>query len=415
MSHNQWSIAKIADIAAQKQYALNGGPFGSKLGTQDYQPEGVPVIRGSNLSLEGGFSLDDFVFVSDEKANELRPNLAHPGDLVFTQRGTLGQVGIIPKDCGYDRFIVSQSQMKLTVDESKADPYYVFLYFRSPSTIEAIKARGITSGVPHINLEILRNFEIPLPPLDTQHRIADILSAYDDLIANNSRRMALLEESMHLLYREWFVRLHFPGHEHTPIVDGVPAGWNIGPVKTIGEVVTGKTPSTSISEFYGDDVPFIKIPDMHGNIFITETVDCLSEMGAQSQGNKFIPPNSIIVSCIGTVGEVAITSKLSQTNQQINSIILDNTNYLHYSYFALRGKKAQLQALGSNGATMGNVNKGKFESMTLLLPAEDLLIKFSTICQPAFEQVLTLQLENQLLREARDLLLPRLMNGAIPL
>jgi type I restriction enzyme S subunit len=138
------------------------------------------------------FHDDDFVFVREEKADQLVPNTAYPGDLVFTQRGTLGQVGLIPNEARFSRYIVSQSQMKLTVDPEKADPRFVFYYFRHPNTVQAIKNRASSSGVPHINLGVLRHLELPLPSPDTQKEVVRILATYDDLVENNRRRRRYL-------------------------------------------------------------------------------------------------------------------------------------------------------------------------------------------------------------------------------
>ncbi len=175
---SEWVSGSLADIAAPKKHAINGGPFGSKLVSRDYTSEGVPVIRGVNLPEHSRFSHNGLAFVSDNKADELIANNAHPGDLVFTQRGTLGQIGLIPKDSIYARFVISQSQMKLTVDDSKALADYVYYYFRNPSTVQRIKNLAFSSGVPHINLDILRKFEIELPPLPTQRRIASVFFYY---------------------------------------------------------------------------------------------------------------------------------------------------------------------------------------------------------------------------------------------
>src|SRR5271165_324490 len=129
MRMDDWRKAKLLEIAARKRWALNGGPFGSKLTTRDYKDSGVPVIRGANLSGEVRFSFEDFVWVSEEKADELLANNAHPGDLVFTQRGTLGQVGLIPVHSPFKRFVISQSQMKLTPDPEQVDALFLYYYF----------------------------------------------------------------------------------------------------------------------------------------------------------------------------------------------------------------------------------------------------------------------------------------------
>jgi type I restriction enzyme S subunit len=317
-----WQKLKLESLAAKEPYSLVGGPFGSKLTTRDYVNSGIPVIRGSNMNNGRYIDMANFVFVTESKVREdLSSNLAKPGDIVFTQRGTLGQVAIIPLDGIADRYVVSQSQMKLTVDEAKADRLFLYYFFSGREATERIMSFVSSSGVPHINLTVLRSFEVPVPPPEVQRKIARILSAYDDLIENNRRRIQLLEQAARLLYKEWFVHLRFPGHEHTRIIDGVPDGWKVGTIGDLGEVITGKTPSKKKPENFGSDLPFIKTPDMHGNAIVVHTEESLSEEGAKTQANKTLPPRSILVSCIGTVGAVAFNASPAQTNQQINSIV----------------------------------------------------------------------------------------------
>ena len=131
----KWQTIPLDSVKAPLPYAFVGGPFGSNLTTRDYVEEGVPVIRGNNLPADSSFRDDDFVFVSEKKADDLRSNTAFPGDLVFTQRGTLGQVGVIPRDSRFQRYVISQSQMTLTVDPEIADPRFVYYFFRLPSTV----------------------------------------------------------------------------------------------------------------------------------------------------------------------------------------------------------------------------------------------------------------------------------------
>lgn len=210
------------------------------------------------------------------------------------------------------------------------------------------------------------------------------------------------------------MRLRFPGHEHTNMVDGVPDGWGKKKIKDLGEVITGKTPSTKDESNFGDDIPFIKIPDMRDNVFVTEYSSLLSEKGAKTQANKSIPANSLMISCIGSIlGVVALTSEVSQTNLQINTLIPNEDNLLYYCYFTFKDLKPRLEAIGG-GATMPNVNKTKFESIEVVLPSSSLLRNFYAICINPFLQILNLQLQNQKLKQARDILLPKLINGEIP-
>jgi type I restriction enzyme S subunit len=249
-----WQAVTLDSIKASVPYAFVGGPFGSNLTTRDYVDEGTPVIRGNNLPSEGFFRDDGFVFVSDTKADDLRANTANPGDLVFTQRGTLGQVGLIPKEARYSYYIVSQSQMKLTVDPERADARFIYYFFRMPETVSRVANQALTSGVPHINLGVLKNFKITLPAREVQRRIADALSAYDDLIENNRRRMVLLEEAARQLYREWFVRLRFPGHEHTRNIDGVPQGWERKRLADVADVNRETIPASFDGEIAYVDI-----------------------------------------------------------------------------------------------------------------------------------------------------------------
>lgn len=158
-----WEVRKVSDVASRERYAVTSGPFGSKLGTKDYVVQGVPVIRGANLAIGGGFRDSDFVSVSGEKVDELPSCEAHPGDIVVTQRGTLGQVGLIPASARFKRYLISQSQMKITVDPENGDNQYLYATLRSPEVTARLQQQAMTAGVPHINLAILREFPVVWP------------------------------------------------------------------------------------------------------------------------------------------------------------------------------------------------------------------------------------------------------------
>jgi type I restriction enzyme, S subunit len=274
--------------------------------------------------------------------------------------------------------------------------------------------RTISQGAAQDNLSQakLLTFEFNIPDLPIQERIVAILSAYDDLIENNRRRIALLEQAARLLYREWFVHFRFPGHETAKFVDGLPEGWAEQKVGDLGSVVTGKTPSKKVSENFDGHIPFIKTPDMHGNIFVVSTGETLTEQGAKSQVKKTLPLRSILVSCIGTVGVVAMNANHAQFNQQINAVVPDAGNSNYYVYFALESIKSRLEAIGG-GVTMANVSKSKFESVPVLVPSTSKQQDFHVVVEPIFDQILQLAKTNAELTSARDLLLPRLMDGRI--
>lgn len=298
--------------------------------------------------------------------------------------------------------------------DGEIDSTYLY-YLLQTDNIRKLMIGSMTgaTGRQRVNNNIFKNIEINPPKVEIQCRIAGILSAYDDLIKNNQKQIKLLEEAAHRLYKEWFVDLRFPGHEDVAVVDGVPEGWKKKKVSEFGHIITGKTPSTTKEQYYGGPIPFVKIPDMHDGVYPITTEVSLSIEGANTQKNKYIPKGSVMVSCIATVGLVNIAIKSCQTNQQINSIVLNDSTDLYYVFSSMRRLKALLEGVGSNGATMTNVNKTKFGNLEILYPADDLRQSYFEFCEPVFSKIYDLNIANVKLSQARDRLLPRLMSGEL--
>lgn len=178
------------------------------------------------------------------------------------------------------------------------------------------------------------------------------------------------------------------------------------PLKKIAkDIVTGKTPSTKIKANYGSDIPFVKIPDMHNKVFIDETLQSLSLLGADSQKNKYLPANSIMVSCIGTPGLVSLTGSIAQTNQQINSLVLDE-KFIYWVFLELRSLSNKIGNLGSGGTTIKNLNKSDFSKLEVVVPDNDILLdKFNSIAKPIFESIHTNSFETNKLNQLKKRLL----------
>lgn len=385
--------------------------------TKDFVDKGVPIIKIKNIS-PPCVTLDDLTYVSNEVAEKQKKFILSYDDVLIAMTGShinqwASVVGRVARVKYSDKTLLNQRVGKITIkDNAEADINYIYYYLSQDTVIIELAAKaGGAANQANISPAHIKGLSFPCPDLATQHKIGNILRSYDKLIENNQKQIKLLEEAAQRLYKEWFVDLRFPGYEDVAVIDGVPEGWRYKRVEEFGEVITGKTPSTSKTEYYGGNIPFVTIPDMHGNVFPLVTEKNLTKVGADTQKNKYLPVNSVIVSCIATVGLVNIAVEACQTNQQINSVILQNDNELYFFYESMKRIKALLDGVGSNGATMTNVNKTKFSSIKVLYPVEDLVKRYNEFCKPIFDKILALSKSIIKAEQARDRLLPKLMSG----
>ena len=347
--------------------------------------------------------------ITEEGVKNSSTKLAPKGNIVIACAGqgkTRGQTSYL-----LDDMYINQSVIAL---ETNAYVLPLYLFYNLSSRYEELRGGSDASSTRgSITTTLLKNLSFKYPDLPTQQSIVDILFGYDSLIEANNRRIELLEQTAQELYKEWFVRFRFPGYENVQFQDGFPKSWIIKRLADYGRTETGKTPSTEIAENYGEEMMFVKTPDMHGNMFIIQTEDMLSERGHSTQPKKLLPANSIMVSCIGTAGVVSINARPAHTNQQINSIILNNPNELEWLYHTCKSLKETIELFGATGATMTNLSKGKFEKLKVVDPGEDLILAYHNKVKPLFDEIKSLMYQNQNLAAQRDMLLPRLMSGKL--
>ena len=397
-----WEVKKLSDCCVSIADGDHQAPPKADFG--------IPFVTISDINVYNQFDFTDTMFVPREYYDRLdNKRKAQKGDVLYSVVGSFG----IPVYMKETVPFVFQRHIAILRPNDTILPQFLYYTMLSRDFYMMADAAALGAAQRTVSLTALRNIRISVPPMDAQKKIVDTLSAYDTLIENNQKQIKLLEEAAQRLYKEWFVDLRFPGYEDTPIVDGVPEGWSLSPISDFGEVVTGKTPSTEKKEYYGGNIPFVKIPDMHGCVYPVITESSLTEAGAKTQINKFIPRNGIMVYCIATVGLVNIAVERCQTNQQINSIILSDERDLYYVFSAMKRLKELLEGVGSNGATMTNVNKTKFASLPVLYPSEELRDSYYSFCKPIFEKIYNLSLSVVGLKKARDRLLPKLMSGEI--
>ncbi|MDO9099105.1 MAG: restriction endonuclease subunit S [Candidatus Methanoperedens sp.] len=394
---------------------LTGFPFKSAQYT--YDSESINLLRGDNVA-QGYLRWEGVKQWALSKSGDFTRYLLKRGDVILAMDRPWIEAGL--KYAWVKKHdppcLLVQRVARLRGINGLLTEYLRYV-IADQSFTDYIKPIVTGVSIPHISPSQINAYMFRLPPVELQSKISAILSAYDDLIENNTRRIKLLEEMAQALYREWFVKFRFPGHENVKMVESelgmVPEGWEVKRLADFGNVITGKTPSKAVPENFGSFMPFIKTPDMHGNVFCIQTGDSLSERGASSQKNKTLPPNSLCISCIGTAGIVTITSIKAQTNQQINSIVLNSERFREYLYFALMGLKEVINQYGANGATMVNLNKGKFEALNVICPDTKNISAFHDLISSHFDSIKTLQIKNINLRRTRDLLLPKLISGEV--
>lgn len=284
------------------------------------------------------------------------------------------------------------------------DPIFIYYFLQ---TLNLAKFAG-GSAVPTLNRNHINTIKVKIPKdVSVQQKIGSVLASFDEKISTNNKINDNLLQQARALYQAWFV-------DYVPFNGVRPSDWIDDTINGLAkEVICGKTPSTKAPEYYGNDIPFITIPDMHGNTYAVTTERYLSSYGAQSQHKKTLPRNSICVSCIGTAGLVTLTAQESQTNQQINSIIPKEGYSPYYIYLLMETLSVIINNLGQSGSTIVNLNKAQFGKIAVVIPSIETMKSFDEIVSPMFESILSNQKENIKLAELRDSLLPRLMSGKL--
>jgi restriction endonuclease S subunit len=431
---DEWRNVVLEELAAPVRNALVGGPFGSDLVSADYSKTGVPVIRGENLS-GGRWVSGDFVFVRPEKAEKLSANTAGPLDIVFTQRGAnhYRQVGIVPGD-STQRYLISQSQMKVTLDRKKADPLFVYYAFRSPVHQEYLQRHAIQTGVPHTNLSILKKVPLRLPPLRTQRSIAHILGTLDDKIELNRRINETLEAMARALFKSWFVDFDpvrakadgrgaglpqpiadlFPDSFENSELGEIPRGWEVKPFADTIEAIGGGTPKTSVAEYWDGNIPWFSVVDAptDHDIWVVDTEKTITQSGVENSSTRVLPVGTTIISARGTVGRIALVGVPMAMNQSCYGLRGPAGTLGFFNYFSTRQLVARLQQY-AHGSVFDTITRDTLSGLSVAVPPTSLVVEFERRVGPILERIRVALLDTRALATVRDTLLPKLISGEL--
>lgn len=314
----------------------------------------------------------------------------------------LGGALLIPEN---EKYLHNQRLGLVNIlNQKELDKKYLYYLLNTHNYRSQIKGSATGTTVKHTAPERIYRCLVPLPPLQVQQKIADILSKYDDLIENNRRRIELLERSARLLYKEWFVRLRFPGHEHTPIIDGIPEGWEKVRLKDIADLTMGQSPE---SEYYNEDrsgLPFHQGVTNFGIRFPENKVYCAKITRIANEGD-------ILFSVRAPVGRMNISLEKIIIGRGLAAIRAKH-NYQGFLYYHLKNYFFKEDMIGS-GVIFASVTKAGLENVQLIKPKDSILAIFLDKTISIDEQIKILFRQNQKLKQARDILLPKLMNGEI--
>lgn len=425
MSFDESPLGKIA-LAGDA--GLVDGPFGSNLPASEYQPKGIPLIRGSNLSRgEVRFKSSDFAFVSEAVADRLSRSICVPRDIVFTKKGTLGQVGIVPPR-PYEKYLLSSNQMRLRVDETLANADYVYYALSTKESIEKIVRESEHTGVPKINLAYIRRFCIPMPPRHIQDEICDFLLAVDAIITLLRETNATLEAISQALFKSWFVDFDpvrskvegrvpdgidkataslFPNSFEDGQMVQVPTGWKLSTVGESFVLTMGQSPPGHTFNETGEGIAFYQGRTDFGFRFPTQRVFC-------STPTRLAEAGDTLVSVRAPVGDVNMAIERCGIGRGVASV-RHADGYRGFTFFAMRGLAERFKTFDSEGTVFGSINRTDFQNLPVIHPPTALLKAYDDVTSPINMKVVENEVSARTLTKLRETLLPRLISGQLRL
>jgi type I restriction enzyme S subunit len=428
-----WYWTTLGEIAVPNSKSIVSGPFGSNIGSRFFVKQGVPVIRGNNLTTDVRRFIDDgFVFVNESKADELGNCDAVADDLIFTAAGSLGQVGIIPQDAIYKRYIISNKQLRARLDRHKALPLFAFYWLSSAEMVRYIQQRNTGSTVPLINLSVLRSLPMPIPPISEQRAIIHFLSTLDSKIELNQRMSETLEEMARALFESWFVdfdpvrakadgyRLElpesvidlFPDSFEDSELGEIPARWSVATIDDVADIN-----ALSLSRI--DPLPvidYVEISEvMKGDVAnivryergsepsrarrrLTHGDTVLSTV-RPDRGAYFLalnPPETLIAS----TGFAVLTPK--------------NGSWAFLYSLATRQEVGEYLGRMADGGAYPAIRADVIGTIPVALPpSPEPILRFEQVVRPLLEKCAQNRLQSQTLGKLRDALLPKLISGEL--
>ena len=444
----EWRKHILEDIAANSPNAMSTGPFGSAISSKFFLSEGVPVIRGGNLSTDISYKMSDegLVFVSEEKALEFQRSIVRPGDIIFTCWGTINQVGLITEKLGYSEYIISNKQMKFTPDQTRVDSLFLYYLFSGPAKQLEIIQNGIGAAVPGFNLGQLKQHIVNLPSIEEQKIISGYLGSLDDKIELNRQMNATLESMAQALFKSWFVDFDqvidnalaagnpIPepfqaraktrkalGDKRKPLPEAIqqqfpssfvfteemgwiPGGWSFARFLEAAHVVMGQSPAGDTYNSDGKGTPLVNGPVEFAEYFVRKSKWTTAPSKCCNVGDLIVcVRGSTTGRYVKADGEYCLGRGVCAIQGKISQVFADQT------YKA----NIDLLLLMTTGSTFPNWSGPTLNNFPIVLPPNHMLRLFEDQAGRITRKIGSNCIQNDMLSQLRDTLLPKLLSGQL--
>lgn len=405
----EWRETTLGQVCDEVNGAIQTGPFGSQLHESDYSLDGIPVVMPKDI-IEGRIATDSVARVAPEHVERLSRHKLRKGDIVYGRRGDIGRQALVrPEQEGW---ICGTGCLRLSFGESVLNPLYLHYYLRQEDVVSWITNQAVGATMPNLNTGILRTVPVRFPPLLVQERITGILSTYDELLDNSQRRIRILEEMARSIYREWFVRFRFPGHEGCRFVGSplgeIPEGWEVRILGDIAEEVRRAVPKGELKEL----VPYVGLEHIPRRSLALDSWEMVDVLGSNKLAFR---EGEVLFGKIRPYFHKVCVAPFDGVCSA-DTIVLRARRPEEYATMVACVSSDAFVAEASataNGAKMPRASWDVLRRYQVVVPAGEAAKRFSDLLNAVTKLQSTLVFQIRNLRRTRDLLLPRLLSGQI--
>lgn len=401
---DHWPEVKLKELCD----AVTVGFVGSM--ADEYCEDGIPFLRSQNIT-PFQLNLQDLKYIPESFHERIRKSTLRPGDVGIVRTGYPGTACVIPPELGE----ANCSDLVIVRPGKELNPHFIAALFNSAFGKTLVGGNLVGAAQQHFNVTVAKELKLRIPPRKEQDKISAILVSFNDLIANNQRRIALLESMAEQIYREWFVRMRFPGAQPDTFDKGIPLGWTNELIGTAFKFYGGATPSKDVNRYWKDgDVQWFTPTDITGaeGVFLESSAEHCTEEGLSACSATLFPAYSVMMTSRATIGAIGINTEPACTNQGFITCIPNERYPLTYLYHWLKLAKPHFEML-SGGATFAELTKGTFKRIRILTPDGAVVADFERRVRPMFDEMEALLKSNKRLKSMRDALLPRLIAGKL--